>query len=70
MVDLLVLTSLDQLLFKLKLYFPFLQNNLFNEEVSSTDPSPSVRLHCLKYEASVHHLKIDASSFLLTHGYI
>ncbi len=43
MVDLLVLNSLDQLLFMLKLYF-FYKTTLLDEEVNSTEPSPSVRV--------------------------
>jgi hypothetical protein len=43
MVDLLVLTSLDQLLFKMKIFF-----HLFylNEEVNCTETSPSVSVPC------------------------
>ncbi len=40
-VDLLVLTSLDQLLSKLNILFSFLKNNL-NVEVNCTKPSPLV----------------------------
>jgi len=43
-VHLLVLTSLDQLLFTLKLYFSFYKTTYLNEEVNRTEPSfPSVR---------------------------
>jgi len=42
MVDLLVLTSFDQLLFILKILFTFLQN--LNEEVNCTKPSPLVSI--------------------------
>ncbi len=41
-IDLLVLISLDQRLFYLKNFLLFLQTSYFNEEVNSTDPSPSV----------------------------
>ncbi len=41
-VDLLVQTSLDQLLLRLKTLFTFLLNKLFNEEVNCTEPPPSV----------------------------
>ncbi len=43
-VDLLVLTSLDQLLFKLTLNFLFYKATFLNEEVNCTEPSPSVRV--------------------------
>ncbi len=41
--DLLVLTSLDQLFFKLKLFF---KTTYLNSEVDCTEPSPSVRVPC------------------------
>jgi hypothetical protein len=44
-VDLLVLTSLDHLLFIVKLYFfLFYKTTYLNEEVNRTEPSPSVRV--------------------------
>ncbi len=43
-VDLLVLTSLNELLFKLKLNFLFYKATYLNEEVNCTEPSPSVRV--------------------------
>jgi hypothetical protein len=43
-VDLLVSTGLDQLLYNLKLFFPFYKTTYLNEEVNRTDPSPSIRL--------------------------
>jgi len=44
-VDLHELTSLDQLLFKLKLYISFFYKTTYlNEEVNRTKPSPAVRL--------------------------
>ncbi len=42
-VDLLVLTSLDKLLFKLKLIFPFFKTTYLNEEVNFTESSTPVR---------------------------
>ncbi len=39
MVDLLVLTGFDQLLFKLKLNFLFYKTTYLNEEVNCTEPS-------------------------------
>jgi hypothetical protein len=49
-VDLLVLPNLDQLLFKLKLYFSFFYKTTYlNEEVKCTDPFPSLRLPWLVY---------------------
>ncbi len=44
--DLLVLTSSDQLLFILKLYFSFYKTNYLNEEVNRIERSPSVRGSC------------------------
>ncbi len=41
-VDLLVLTFFDQLLFKLKIFFTFIQKSNLNEVFNCTDPSPSV----------------------------
>ncbi len=47
MVDLLVLTSLDQLLFILEILFTsWYKTSNLNEEVSCTDSSPSVRVPC------------------------
>jgi len=46
-VDLLVLTSLDKLLFILKYYFPFYKTSYLNEEVNCTEPSPSVSVPLL-----------------------
>jgi hypothetical protein len=44
-VDLLVLTSFDQLLFILKILFNlFSKISYLNEEANSTEPSPSVRI--------------------------
>jgi hypothetical protein len=57
-VDLLVLTSLDEVLFNLKLYFPFFTKTTYlNEEVNCTDPFPSVRLPCsmLHFAALLRH---------------
>ncbi len=45
-VDLLELTSLDQLLLKLKTLFTFLQKKP-NEELICTEPSPSICIPCL-----------------------
>jgi len=45
-VDLLVLTSLYQPLFILKIFF--FQRSQYNEEVSSTEPSRSVSIPCQK----------------------
>jgi hypothetical protein len=40
--DLLELTSLDQLIFKMKKYFPlYYKTSYLNEEVNRTEPSPS-----------------------------
>jgi hypothetical protein len=39
--DLLLLTSLDQLIFKMNEYFPLLQIRYLNEEVNCTEPSRS-----------------------------
>ncbi len=44
--DFLVQTSWDQLLLKLKTLFSFLLNQLPNEEVNCTEPSPSVSVPC------------------------
>ncbi len=62
-VDLLVLTSLDQLLWELKLNFPFYKTTYLNEEVNCTEPSPSVRVPCLglgrlEYPARVEQVPI------------
>ncbi len=45
-MDLLVLTSLDQLLLVLKTLFSFLKTSYINKEVSRTEPSPSVSVPC------------------------
>jgi hypothetical protein len=42
MVDFLVLTNMDLLIFILKILFTFLQTSYLNEEVNCTEPSPSV----------------------------
>jgi hypothetical protein len=48
MVDLLVLISLDQLLFILKvLLTSFTKQANLNEEVNGTEPSPFVSIPCL-----------------------
>jgi hypothetical protein len=44
MLDLLVLTSLDLLVFILKLFTYFCYTTYFNEEVNRTEPTPSVRV--------------------------
>jgi hypothetical protein len=45
MVDLQVLTSLDQLIFMLKILFIFFyKTSYFNEEVNCTEPYPSVSI--------------------------
>ncbi len=44
MVDLLVLNSLDQLLFMLKLYFLFHKTTYLIEEVNRAEPFPSARV--------------------------
>ncbi len=41
-IDLLVLTSLDQLLLILKTLLTFLQKSYLNEEANRTEPSPSI----------------------------
>jgi hypothetical protein len=43
-IDLLVLVSLDQLLFILKGFFPLNKTSYLNQEVNRTKPSPSVRV--------------------------
>jgi hypothetical protein len=45
-VHLLVLTSLDQWIFKLKILFTLLQTSYLNEEVNCTELSPSVSFPC------------------------
>ncbi len=46
-VDLLVLTSLDQRIFKLKILFSFFcKTGILKEEVTCTEPSPSVSIPC------------------------
>jgi hypothetical protein len=48
MVDLIVLTSLDHLLFKLKLLFTFFYKTTnLNEEVNCAEPSASVSIPCM-----------------------
>ncbi len=44
-VDLLILTSLDQFLFTLKLLFTFCKTSLLNEEINSTETSPQLVSH-------------------------
>jgi hypothetical protein len=44
-VDLLVLTSLDQFLFTLKLLFTFCKTSLLNEEINFTETSPKLVRH-------------------------
>jgi hypothetical protein len=46
-VDLLVLTSLDQLLLILETLFTFNNTSYLNEEVNCTKPSPSVGVPCM-----------------------
>lgn len=50
MIDLLVLTSVDQLIFKFKKYIFtfFARKSCLNEEVNCTGTSPSVSVPCLK----------------------
>jgi hypothetical protein len=49
MVDLLVLTSLDQLLFKTETNFSFFYKTTYlNEEVNSTEPSPSSKSYLVR----------------------
>ncbi len=62
-VDLLVLTSLDQLLLVYKILFSFLQNKL-NEEVNCTEPPSSVsvpwqNLYKKNFPNPTMHLLID-----------
>jgi hypothetical protein len=46
-IDLLLLTSLDQLIFMLKILFQFFyKTSYLNEEVNCTEPSPSVSIPC------------------------
>jgi hypothetical protein len=52
-VDLIVLTSLDQLLFILKLYFSiFAKKTYLNEEVNRTEPSNLVRVPCFQLSSA------------------
>jgi hypothetical protein len=46
MVDLHVLSSLDQLHFILKISLTFDKTSYLNEEVNSTKPSHSISIHC------------------------
>ncbi len=46
MFDLLVLNSLDQLLFIVKLLVAFVTKSYLNEEVNCTEPSPLVSVTC------------------------
>jgi hypothetical protein len=46
-VDLIVLTSLDRLIFILKILFTFLKTRHLNEGVSCTKPTSSVRVSCI-----------------------
>ncbi len=67
-VDLLVLTSSDQLLLRLKTLFTFIQNNYPYEEVNCTEPPPSVSVPCyisvlgLWFPKGVHHSQISRDS--------
>ncbi len=54
-VDLLVLTSVDQLPFQLKMLYFFYKTSYLNEEVNCTEASPSVSIPWL--ESSVTLLK-------------
>jgi hypothetical protein len=54
-VDLLVLTILDQILFKLKILFAFFcKTSYLKEKVSSTEPSPSVSFPLWKLLALIN----------------
>jgi hypothetical protein len=49
--DLLVQTSLDQLVFIIKLLFDFVYKTRYlNEEVNCTEPPPSVSVPCIEYQ--------------------
>jgi hypothetical protein len=51
-VDLLVLTSLDQLLLTLAILFTFLNKTIYlNEEVNCSKPSPSVSVPWINTQA-------------------
>ncbi len=61
-VDLLVLTSREQQLFILKLYFLFHKTTYLKEEVSCIEPSPSVRAPWLGWAGS--EVKSDHESWI------
>jgi hypothetical protein len=61
-VDLFDLTSLDQLLFKLKYSLAVYQTSYLNEEVNCTEPSPNL-LH------SIHFYKINSNNQIKKHIY-
>ncbi len=61
-VDLLVLTSLDQLLFAVMIFFYLCyKTSYLNEEVNCTEPSPSVSVPCSEFS----YLSMFLSSFFV-----
>ncbi len=49
-VDLLVLSGSDQMFLYWKYFFYSFTKSYLNEEVNCTEPSPSVSVHCIKYQ--------------------
>ncbi len=65
-VDLLVLTSLDQLLFILKFYLLFLQKRAnVNEEVNCTEPSPQLVFPAKSFIFGTYKLMITTLSIIM-----
>ncbi len=62
-VDLLVLTSLDKLLLKLKTLFTSYKMSWINEEVNCTEPSPSVCIPCCNWNNLIFSLQGPSTLF-------
>jgi hypothetical protein len=58
-VDLLVLTSSVQLLSKLKIVFTYFKTSYLNEEVSCTEPSPSISIPWPMYPYAVKYSPVQ-----------
>ncbi len=64
-VDLLALTSLNQLLFTLKIYIVlFYKTTNLSEEMNCTEPSPSIRVPCFNVLQCVHEKNSFLTNFI------